>query len=369
MKVLFLAGINSVHTRKLVRALAERGIDICLFSLTDVELPWYQDIKGLEVVLTGLVKKNTHSQKSDILKLAYLKALPQVAKAIKQYQPDILHAHYATSYGLLGAMSGFHPFILSVWGSDIFTFPRKSFLHKSLLKYNLRKADILLSTSYIMAKETQKYVSTDISIIPFGVDLETFKPKKIDSLFDKDDIVIGTIKLLEKHYGIDYLIRAFKILYDKYPKLPLKLLIVGDGSQWDFLKKLTKSLKVEQVTTFKGKVDYEEVYQYHNMITIFVNISINESFGVSVLEASACEKPVVVSDVGGLPEVTDDNKTGIIVPAKNAEKTAEAIEKLILNNDLSIQMGKAGRKKVEKQYDWKNCVGQIIDIYKKTISE
>jgi len=82
---------------------------------------------------------------------------------------------------------------------------------------------------------------------------------------------------------------------------------------------------------FTGKVPYNEVPKYQNMLTISVSVSDSESFGVAILEASACEKPVVVSNVGGLTEVVEDGVTGIIVPPRNPEKTAEAIEKLLLD--------------------------------------
>lgn len=96
-----------------------------------------------------------------------------------------------------------------------------------MLKYNLKKADKILSTSNVMAKETKLYTNKDIEVTPFGIDIEQFKPMVFESLFDKDDIVIGTVKSLEEVYGIEYLIRAFKIISDKYENLPLKLLIVG----------------------------------------------------------------------------------------------------------------------------------------------
>ncbi len=77
-----------------------------------------------------------------------------------------------------------------------------------------------------------------------------------------------------------------------------------------------------------------------------------ESFGVSVLESSACEKPVVVSKVGGLPEVVKDGITGIIVEPHNIQATAVAIEKLVLDVNLRKQFGKQGREMVKGKYDW-----------------
>ena len=169
---------------------------------------------------------------------------------------------------------------------------------------------------------------------------------------------------LEKKYGIEYLIRAFKIVSDKYADLPIKLLIVGGGSLENKLKKITKELKIESKTIFTGKVTFNDVPKYQNMLSVFVALSYNESFGVAVIEASACEKPVVVSNVGGLPEVVEDGVTGIVVPPGNPEKTAEAIEKLILNENLRKKMGKKGRERVKKYFNWDDNIRQMIRIYK-----
>ena len=304
-------------------------------------------------------------------KLKYLKALPTVKKTILDFKPDVVHAHYATSYGFLGALSGFHPFILSVWGSDVFTFPHNSLLHKMILKYNLKNADAILSTSHVMAKETHLYTDKEIEVTPFGIDLEQFKPIDMESIFDKDEIVIGTIKTLEEKYGIKYLLRAFEIVSSKYPNLPLKLLVVGNGSLDIELRKLALELCIDDKTVFTGKVPFEAVPNYQNMLSVSVSVSVSnsESFGVAIIEASACEKPVIVSNVGGLPEVVEDGVTGIIVPPRDVEATANAIERLVLNKELRLQMGKAGRERVKRLYNWDDNVKQMINIYKEILEK
>ncbi len=361
MKLLLLSDPNSTHTIKWAKSLAKNNIEIVIFGLGDLYVKDYEGISNINIQMLNLkFSKNENS----LFKVKYFKALPIVKKIIKNFKPDIVHAHYATSYGLIGALSGFHPYIISVWGSDIFSFPLKSPIHKMILQYNLKKADKILSTSHIMAKETKKYINKDIEVTPFGIDLEKFKPMEVESLFDKNDIVIGTVKSLEKKYGIEYLIRAFKIVSDKYADLPIKLLIVGGGSLENKLKKITKELKIESKTIFTGKVTFNDVPKYQNMLSVFVALSYNESFGVAVIEASACEKPVVVSNVGGLPEVVEDGVTGIVVPPGNPEKTAEAIEKLILNENLRKKMGKKGRERVKKYFNWDDNIRQMIRIYK-----
>lgn len=360
MKILILSDCNNPHTIKLVKSFSKKNnIEVFLYGLERLKVNDYLTLKNFNVKTLDIKVKKSGT----ISKIKYLQAIFDIKKIIKEFRPDIVHAHYASSYGLLGVLSGFHPFVISVWGSDIYIFPKKTFIHKIILKYNLKKADKILSTSFAMAKETSKYTNKNIDVIPFGVDLDVFKSKKVlDSYyapFNSEDIIIGTVKSLEKIYGVEYLIKAFKIVLDKHKNLPLKLLIVGGGSLKKSLISLTKELKIDDKVKFVGKIPYYDVCIYHNIIDISVFLSLSESFGVAVVEASACEKPVVVSNVGGLPEVVDNGLTGFVVPVKSEKKAAEAIEKLILNRDLRVKMGKNGRKKVKELYNW-NIIGIII---------
>jgi len=222
-----------------------------------------------------------------------------------------------------------------------------------------------------MAKETENYTTKKIEVTPFGIDMEKFKPFHVKNLFNENDIIIGTVKTLEKKYGMDYLIKAFKIVSNNHPNLALKLLIVGGGSLKNELIQLTNSLKINSRTIFTDNVPFVEVPNYHNMIdiSVFPSIYDSESFGVAVLEASSCENPVIVSNVGGLPEVVKNNLTGLVVPPKNEVELAKAIEKLILDKNLRIQYGKSGRLHVEKLYNWKNNVRQMLSIYSDVIKK
>ena len=368
MKIILLANPNSSHTIKWAKSLSEKGIDTIVFGLPACDYGLYKENKNLKLHTMGFDNRVVNYNSQVLLKLRYLKAVPKLKQIIKKYKPDILHAHLATSYGLIGMLSRFHPYILSFWGSDISLFPKRSPLHKALIRFNIQRADKILSTSYALAKEINKYTNKEIDITPFGIDLNYFKPQQVNGLFNDDDIVIGTIKMLEENYGVEYLIRAFKILKEKHPDLRLKLLIVGKGSQEDYLKEMARELGIEDFTIFTGEVPYEEVPKYHNMLSVYVAASNSESFGVAVLEASACEVPVVVTNVGGLPEVVDHEVTGYVVPPKNPEELATAIERLIVDEKHRKLMGKKGREFVEKNYDWQKCVDKMLNIYQDSLS-
>jgi len=330
----------------------------------------YKDLSDILISSLGLDENHKFGDDTKISKFIYLKAIQKIKKLIKNFNPDILHAHYASSYGLLGALSGFHPYVLSVWGADIFDFPNISFLHKNIIKYNLFKADRILSTSEIMKVETKKYTNKKIEVTPFGVDTGRFSPRKVESLFSDNDVVIGTIKSLEKKYGIEYLIRAFSIVKRNNKNYSLKLLIVGKGTLQQKLRDLVRELDLANDTIFTGFINQDEVEKYHNMLDISVTFSTDnsESFGVAVLEASACEKPVVVADVGGLPEVVENGITGFVVEPKNITVLADVLNKLILNPELRIAMGKKGRERVIKKYDWDDSIYQMISVYDSLIN-
>jgi glycosyltransferase involved in cell wall biosynthesis len=362
MKLFLLADPNSSHTIKWARSLAKKGVDILIFGLGRAATSAYDGYHNIRVVSLG---QSVSRDEAAFGKLRYLGAVREVKKLIRQFMPDIVHAHYATSYGLIGALSGFHPFVLSVWGSDVFSFPTRSVLHRMLFRHNLRRADQILSTSHVMALETAKYTAKPIEVTPFGIDLAAFAPlAPQDSLFAEGDIVIGTVKAMDEKYGIEYLIRAFDVVRRRHPALPLKLLLVGGGPLQARMEALARELGLGGCAVFAGQVAYDEVPRYQNMLSISVSVSVvSESFGVAVIEAGACEKPVVVSNMGGLPEVVENEVTGIVVPPRDVAATAAAIERLVCDAALRARMGRAGRKRVRRLYDWQDNVARMMDIY------
>lgn len=369
MKVLLLADVGSPHTIKWAKGLYDKGIDISIFSMTDCDRLIYAEYPKIKLHLYPFPNELMQKPDGYFAKLQYLRVVRRLRAVMEQYRPDLIHAHYASSYGLIGALVNFHPYIISVWGSDVYDFPHKSVFHKMLLKYNFSKADKILSTSHIMAKEISLYTDKLVEVTAFGIDLDIFKPQVVENLFDENDIVIGTVKTLEEKYGIEYLIKAFAIVKNRHRELPLKLLIVGGGSQAELLGDLVITLDLCKDTIFTGKVPYIKVPQYHNMLSVSVSVSVSnsESFGVAVIEASACGKPVIVSNVGGLPEVVEAGITGVIVEPRNPEQTAKAIELLVMNKQLRMQMGDNGRKRVWDLYNWANNVEQMVAIYSKVL--
>mgnify|MGYP000896177931 FL=1 len=215
MKLLLLADPASSHTIKWANSLSRKGHSVFLFGLSNYNSALYDtSVKIQTLTSAGSLKQHSNGAFS---KLYYLTCMGRLAKIITEFKPDLLHAHYATSYGLIGALTGFHPYIISVWGTDILKFPGKSLLHRKAVEYNLGRADRVLATSKYLAEAASFYCTKKIDVTPFGVDTEIFSPIKADSIFKKDELVIGTVKTMENVYGIDNLIRAFNIVKNQNP--------------------------------------------------------------------------------------------------------------------------------------------------------
>src|SRR5690606_24228004 len=171
MKIMLLGDGNSPHIIKWTKGLTTKGIEVGLWSIAKPEHGIYDDVKGLKLFYSHISQERLGLW----AKIKYLTLLGHLRKSITAFGPDILHAHFASSYGLLGALTGFRPFIISVWGNDVYLYPHKNLIFKEILKFNLRKADKILSTSKVMATETGKFTKKHIQITPFGIDLEVFK--------------------------------------------------------------------------------------------------------------------------------------------------------------------------------------------------
>lgn len=359
MRICFAGPANSTHIIKWCNWFNGRGYDIHVISFIPGE------IEGATVHLIDL---GVDVGGSDVGKLKYLTTGRQIKKLIDDIQPDIVSVHYATSYGIAVALSGVKNYVLSVWGSDIYDFPRKSPLHKALLKHSLWKAPHLFSTSKAMAREAAKYTKKQFEITPFGVDMALFNPnKRTRSIYDKT-FIIGTVKALADIYGIDYILKAVAIIKEENLGININIRIAGDGPDADKYKKLAKKLGIEDITKFLGKISQEQAAkEWANMDVAVIPSVLYESYGVAAVEAQASAIPVVISNVGGLKETTKPGKTSIIVEKKNEREIAEAISELYNNPELRRQMGIEGRKNVQNKYEINRCFEHIESIFREII--
>jgi glycosyltransferase involved in cell wall biosynthesis len=346
MRVIYLADAPYVHTRRWVRHFAARGIEahVISFRPAEIEGARVHYIDGFEAI--GKARYVVHARR--------------VRALIESLQPNLLHALHLTSYGFLAGLSGFQPSIVSVWGTDVLEAPDVSPLHRWITRHALARAGSITATGMRLAEATLSYVPTGkpVSVIPYGVDLGTFRPSPRPA---RAHPTIGSVGRLSPEKGLDHLLRAVALLRDN--GVTLDVLLAGDGPSRDDLERLAAELKIGPRVRFFGEVPHEDVPVVLQGLDIFAMPSTWEGFGVSAIEASAMRLPVVASDIHGIPDVVVDGETGLLVPPANARALAAAIAGLAADGELRARMGAAGRAFVERHYRWQDNAALMERLY------
>lgn len=347
MKICLLAPANNPHTQKIAYILKQKGyiVNICTFH--NVHLPNIE-VKYFPQLIKPLGKLN------------YILNSKLIKEYLKKSKPDILHAHYVSSYGITGFLTGFHPFIISVWGRDIYHAPSNIFL-KYFIKKALANADSVLSTSKTMAEHTKRFVKNkEIIVTPFGIDLTKFHPQETRR---SRKFTVGTARILAPKYGIKYLIEAFADFTKEVSEAVLH--IAGDGPQKNELVSLSNHYGLIDRVKFFGFIKSKEIPDFLSNLDIFCMPSIDESesFGVAALEAQACGLPVIASKVGGLHETVVDNKTGFLIEPRNSNEITKKLLLLYQNQRIRKQMSKQAIAFVASRYDSKQTIKKIEKQY------
>ena len=361
MVICFLAPSGNYHTIKWARWFVSHGHTVHVISFTDAP------IEGAAV---HYIDPGVGTAESDGKKIRYLLQAGKVRRLLKEIKPDIVNAHFATSYGTVAALSGVRRYVLSVWGADVYDFPGKSPLHRALLQFSLFMAPVIFSTSRAMAEELKKYTRKKVYITPFGVDMNLFHPDQGGER-SGGGFVIGTVKALVPKYGIDELLRAAAFVRKERPDIPLRVRIAGSGACEEEYRQLAKDLGIDSITGWLGFIPQERAAEEWADMDVGVVASVleSESFGVSAVEAEASGTPVIISDIPGLMEATRPGVTSVVVPRRNSRAIGEAVIDLYDHPDKREAMGSRGRQYVEKRFELNHCferVEKLFDRYVKS---
>ena len=385
MRILYLADVKDVHTYRWVKYFADKGNDIHVISFKQS-----RDLENLENVHTHLLKRSSILENS-VLKNITLSlfqkihmgatvfnpffVLKQVKKLIKEIKPDVLHGHSIIHHTIIAALTGFHPFVVSAWGSDVLIYPKESKIVRFAVKFALRKADLVTSDGGNLRKalielgiEPQK-----IYRIYWGTDTRKFNPgersekiRKELEIFDSPMII--SPKNLEPVYDIESLVRSIPLVLKEVPEA--KFVIAGKGSQEAELKQLAKSLGVSDSVRFVGWIPSDEFPKYLASADIYVCTSLSDGgLAISTKEAMACELPVVITDLEVNTEWIKDGENGFIVPLKDPKTLAEKIICLLKNEDVRMKFGELGRKLVKEGFEYDKELKKVENIYEELIRE
>ena len=324
-----------------------------------------------EEILDGIKIKRL----SYLTKIANTNITPGFPFAMAKEDYDIIHTHIPTPWcaDWSNILSKFKkkPLVVTYHNDIIGTGIANhiaNFYNSTALKSLLSNADKIIITqpNYIKYSLYLDNYEDKIEVIPNGVDVEKFKPINIKR--EKNSLFF--LSLLDEFHlykGLDYLLKAIKIVKNSIPNV--KLIVGGKGLLLEKYRIVVDAAGLSDNIEFHGFISNEKIVEYYNRSSIFVLPSISskqEGFGIVVLEAMACETPVISTDIVGVAYDVKKSNSGIIVPPKDAEKLAEAIIK-ILNDENLEKMGINGRKLVTDKYTWSSIALTTEKLYNKII--
>ena len=288
-------------------------------------------------------------------------------KLLKRHKFDIIHTH-AYSAGTIGRVSAFLagvPVIIS-HNHSVYDYYNK-FYH--LVEWILSLVtDRVICISEVVNRfvnKTQMINAGKLITIHNGIDDVCDVTEKSSSYLKKElgipikHSVVGTIAHLEEHKGLKYLLKAASLLLAS--RSDISFLFVGEGTLKGELKKLCVDLKIEKDVIFAG--ERSDIPGLLFSIDIFVLPSLREGLPLAILEAMACGKPVIATNVGGIPEVLKDGENGILVSPKDPEALYRAMNELLDNRKKREKMGRKGKRVCDESFRAKIMVENIEGLY------
>jgi glycosyltransferase involved in cell wall biosynthesis len=318
--------------------------------------------KGIAVMILGI---SSYHNPFKILKLKRL---------LREAAPDIVHTHgyFASVIGRLSAQKADVSVILAHVHSTYWDYKKRHiFMERKLSRFT----DKIICCSKAVenfVRDFEKIGKGKTAVIYNGVDEERFYPRedtpsiRSELGIDENAPLVGTVSSLTPHKGHEYLFRAASLVKEEFPSA--KFLIVGDGPLRTELEDLVKNLSVYPDILFTGT--RKDVPKILSVMDVFVlPSSFREGLGIAIIEAMAAEKPVVATDIGGIPEVVKQGETGFLVPPGDPRALAKAIIELLQNPEKAREIGKKGRVRFKEKFTRKHMLSEIDALYQSLTSK
>ena len=347
MKICFVGSAKSIHVQRWVKWFVERGHEIHLIS------PNYEKIEGVNIYKIG------NGREGSIIN--FIKKMVQTRKLVWKIKPDILHAHYAFGHGTLAAFANYHPFVVSVWGSDVLVEAEKSKIKRIMVKHALKKADAVHSVGKNITKElTILGVNPEkITTIPMGIDNSIFNPN-VEPLFKNENIIIST-RNLKPVYNVELFIRAIPYVLNKIPDA--KFIIAGKGEQQEYLENMAKEMSIFNNVKFVGHIPNEELPKWLASSKVYISTSLSDGTSTSLLEGMACGVFPIVTDIHANKAWIENGRNGFLVPVNKPKILAQKIIEAVRDDDLRKKAAKINEKVVKDEADWNKNFKKIEEIY------
>lgn len=288
-------------------------------------------------------------------------------RVIRQVKPDLIQAGPLQRSAFLAALTGFQPLVSMSWGYDLLIDANRNSLWRWATQFTLKRSAVMVGDCHTIRKLAGQYGMPDERIVtfPWGIDLEHFAPAPKNS--SRSFILLST-RGWEPVYGADIIARAFVIAAHKCPEL--QLIMLGNGSLAPTLQEIFTQGNVQERVTFPGQVQYVDLPRYYQKADLYVSASHSDGSSISLLEAMACGRPVLVSGIPGNREWVSPEEGGLrwgqvgwLFPDGDAEALAQAILHAVEQRDQLPGMGRRARALAEARADWNKNFPQLLKAY------
>ncbi|HSB66907.1 MAG TPA: glycosyltransferase family 4 protein [Anaerolineales bacterium] len=357
MRILYFSRDFTTHDHRFLSALARTGHRIYYLRLEGgaqvlEERPLPAEIETVEWSGGKRPARLSHG----------FQLLDDLRRVIRQVKPDLIHAGPIQRCAFLAALTGFHPLVSMSWGYDLLHDAHRNSFWRWATRYTLKHSDAFVGDCNTI-RDLAISCGMDknrIVIFPWGIDLQHFNlaTSKRDNV---QTFSLLSTRNFEPIYGIDVIARAFVIAARQRPELRLTLL--GGGSQWAPIRQILLVGGVFDRVQFPGLVSFSELPAYHQDADIYVCASHSDGTSISLLEAFACGKPAIVSDIPGNREWIAPGENGWLFPDGDAAALADTIlHAMDQRQNLSV-MGQNARRIAENRADWEKNFTQLEKAY------
>lgn len=278
-------------------------------------------------------------------------------RELRSFRPQLIHAHFATEPTRLArelAVPSDCPFTFTAHGHDVYRKAPPDFADRAAA------AAAVVTVSEANARYiTERFgvPREQLHVVSCGVDVQCFRPAR--SRPEPGLIVCVARMSPVKNLGL--LIRACGRLRDR--GIPFRCVLIGEGRCRPELETLQAELRLEDRLEFAGALTQDQVISWWQRASVGALTSHSEGMPVSLMEAAACGVPVVATAVGGIPELVDNGRTGIVVPADQAQDLAEALGQLLANEPRRREMGRAARERAVARFSVSHQLDQLTAIW------
>lgn len=304
-------------------------------------------------------------------KVAGAPVCPTMPWKIRRAGADIVHIHLPNPAGVLALLaSGYRGPLVATWHSDVVRQRRLAKMFEPVQRRFLDNCDALIATSpnYVESSPDLSRLRKRTVVVPYGIAVEEFRDPPAAAVAairrERPGPLLLAVGRLVYYKGFEYLIRAMK-------QIDATLLLVGDGPLRHSLQNLARELGVASRIEFLGEMQPREIVPYYHASDLFVlpSIARSEAFGIVQLEAMACGKPIVNTNLAsGVPFASRDGVTGITVEPGSADALATVINRLLADQHLRSAYGEAARLRVQSEFTINVMVQRVRDLYEAVLN-